>query len=58
MSLVEGPPAFPGFAGAARQSWGRPFAALTYKPSAPCTNTAGASPSIPLRADWTNPTEG
>ena len=69
--LVEGPPvAFLGFAGAARQTWGRHFAAfgltdlplfavfaLTYDAYAPRVKTAAAFPSTPLRADWTDPSE-
>ena len=59
----------PGFAGAAPQTWGCPFAAfgltdlplfvtfaLTYAAYALCVKTAAIS-STPLRADRTNPSE-
>ncbi len=58
----------PGFAGAARQTWGRPFAAfgltdlslfaafaLTYEAYAPGVKTAAAFPSTPLRTELDGP---
>ncbi len=67
--LVEGPTAaFPGFAAAARQTWGRPFAAfgltdlprftafaLTYEAYAPRVETTVAFPSTPLREGLNGP---
>ncbi len=58
----------PGFAGAARQTWGRPFAAswltdlplftafaLTYEAYAPGAKMAAAFPSTPLRTELNEP---